>query len=320
MNNAKIPPAFWRRTPPALFPSCLGALGLGLMWRNLAELGAPAWIGEALGLGAGAVFMFVYGCYLAKLAVRPSVIYDDLMVAPARGAVSGGSICLMLLSAILMPYHFGLAQMIWILSVAIHLAYMICVIQVLQKIPNPRASITPVILLPFVGFIVAGIAGIPLGFKTLSLVFAALGLPLFLLIAGISIQNALRDGVPAPNKTTFAIILAPVSVYALIGELVGVGQGWLFAACLIVGGCLAALVPWMARGGYNPGWGAFTFPTAAFGSVMIKGVVAGYGLIAWVPMIIVVVMASGLIPFVLYRTLMLWRAGVLAEATKAAVA
>src|SRR6056297_537910 len=67
-------PAFWRRTPPVLFPACLGALGLGLGWRRAAEaLGAPGAIGEAVLAVAGAVFLFAFTSYAAKVLRRPGV-------------------------------------------------------------------------------------------------------------------------------------------------------------------------------------------------------------------------------------------------------
>ena len=92
--------SFWRRTPPALFPSTLGAIGLSLGWRSASEvMGAPLLIADALLVTSGGVFCFILVAYIAKLSVRPVAIFDDLSPVPGRAAVSAGSMCLMVLAA-----------------------------------------------------------------------------------------------------------------------------------------------------------------------------------------------------------------------------
>ncbi|MEO1611288.1 MAG: tellurium resistance protein, partial [Pseudomonadota bacterium] len=81
--------AFWRRTPPALFPATLGMFGLALAWRAAEEsLGAPALVGQVVFAATAAFFLFAFGCYAAKLIKRPAVVLEDLTPAPGRAAVS----------------------------------------------------------------------------------------------------------------------------------------------------------------------------------------------------------------------------------------
>lgn len=110
----RVIPEFWRRTPPALFPCLLGFISLGLAWRRAADIWPiSAWIGEGVLIISCLMFIFTGISYLSKLSIHPSVIFDDLKLGPARGAVSAGSMCLMLLAATLTPYFYGLAQFLW---------------------------------------------------------------------------------------------------------------------------------------------------------------------------------------------------------------
>ncbi len=160
---------FWRRTPPALFPCLLGFLGLGLSWRRAASVwNVPAWIGEAIALVATILFTLTFLCYLLKMAARPSVVMDDLKVVPARGAVSAGSMCLMVIAALLIPYHLELARVIWWIGLVLHTLYMLCIMRAFAQAKDVLRNITPPIFLPFIGYIVGAAAGPALGYIEIS--------------------------------------------------------------------------------------------------------------------------------------------------------
>ena len=152
--------AFWRRAPSAMFPICLGAIGAGLLWRKAAEtLGAPAAIGEvwlALAIALSSVCAVFYA---RKLALRPAAILDDLGPVPTRAAVSAASMCMMLTAAALVPYAPGLAALLLLGGVAHHLIHAVMVLWVLVHSPPEERVINPTLYLPFVGQIVAPIAG-----------------------------------------------------------------------------------------------------------------------------------------------------------------
>ena len=312
---------FYRRTPPALFPCLLGLIGFALLWRKMPEFGAPIWIGEALGAIAFGLFGFAFVSYAMKVIIRPSVVLDDLKIGPARGAVSAGSVCLMLLAALLLPYDFRVAAVVWWMGLIIQVIYLACVIITLKSVENMRATLTPVLLLPFVGFIVATIAGPDLGYSGLSIAILALASPLYFWIAIESLLNAKTRGVEPPNRAGFAILLAPPSVYAVAAYFIWNDAVfyWFWLIALVAGVALAPFIPWMVRGGFKPSWGAFTFPLTAFSMAMMLGVQAGF---AWavIPMGIGVALSSVLVPYVVYKTFSAWGFGQLAQATKAAVA
>ena len=83
------PGGLWRRVPPAIFPSIMGFLGLGIAWRRaVAAYPVPAGIGEAL-LGAGVIlFAFAAIAYGSKIARRPAVLAEELRILPGRAGVS----------------------------------------------------------------------------------------------------------------------------------------------------------------------------------------------------------------------------------------
>lgn len=312
---------FYRRTPPALFPCLLGLIGFALMWRKLSEFGAPLWAGEAAGAIAMGLFGFTFACYIVKLILRPSVVLDDLKIGPARGAVSAGSVCLLLLSAILVPYDFRVAAVVWWFGVLMQVLYLICVLMTLKSVANMRATLTPVLLLPFVGMIVGAVAGPDLGYRTLSIAFLAISAPLYFWIATESLLNAKTRGVEPPNRAGFAILLAPPSVYAVASYYIWNDAVffWFWLIALIAAVALVPFIPWMVRGGFKPSWGAFTFPLTAFTMAMMLGVQAGFPL-SVVPMAIGVALATLLVPYVVFKTFKAWGYGKLAEATKAAIA
>ena len=287
-ENMKTDTPFYRRTPPALFPCLLGLIGFALLWQKMPEFGAPLWIGEALGAIAFGLFGFTFVCYAVKLILRPSVVLDDLKIGPARGAVSAGSVCLMLLAALILPYDFRVAAVVWWAGLILQVVYLACVIATLRSVENMRATLTPVLLLPFVGFIVAAIAGPDLGVSH----------PLYRYF-GVSISAVFldldRECVKRKNTrcgtaksrwfcdftgTTPAFM--PWQSYFIWDD--GVFYFfWLTALIVALG--LVPFIPWMVRGGFKPSWGAFTFPLTAFTMVMMLGVQAGIGM-AVVPMAI----------------------------------
>lgn len=309
-------PSFWRRTPPVLFPNCLGLLGLALAWRE-AEID-----GVAIGLQLVAVitFLFVYICYLAKVVARPAVVFDDLRIAPARGAVSAGSMCWMLVAAIIAPFMIEVARVVWWAALALHAFYLFCVIRSLAASKDPLTSVSPVLLLPFVGYIVAAVSGGSLGYEALSRSFILVSIPIVLLILLLSFINALKGRVALPDRVSFAIALAPVSIYAIAAHDVMDVSAFQTFVVFSIAAFITLLIAsrWMLSGGWKPSWAALTFPSAAFASAMITASNSGLvpSTLSWAALIF----ASLVIPFVLWRTCQMWMTGRLAEVTKSAVA
>ncbi len=314
--------SFWRRTPPALFPCLLGFLGLGLTWRFAAKIwGVPMWIGETISVIALSLFIITFSSYLCKIIARPSVVLDDMKVVPARGAVSAGSMCLMVISAYLIPINIELARVIWWISLVLHCFYMGCVIWAFIQAKEISKNITPPIFLPFIGFIVAAVPGPMLGYMHISMLILVVTMPAFLFIVLMSLVNLAKGYVPAPLHSSYAIILAPTSVYG--AGAYGVWSTdvyfWFWSAALAMALAMVPFVRFLTKGGWNPGWGGFTFPLSAFSTMMLMGVEAGFGGISQAASIFGLTLATFLIPYIVWKTYHFWMIGKLANATGAAV-
>ena len=314
---------FWRRTPPALFPSLLGLFGLALAWRAAADVwNVPSTIGAIMGVIAAFVLMITLTSYVIKLYIRPKVLWEDLQIGPARGAVSAGSMCAMALAAFLLPYTTLGAFLIWWMSIGLHAVYFGCVLVILSRHENTFEEISPVLMLPIVGVLVATLAAPKLGYETFAFVVLMLAIPVSATILMISLWNARSAGVSAAQRTSYAIFLAPPSVtalgiYAISGPTYYMPV-WIGAS--LIGIALLPFVPWMGQGGWNPSWGAFTFPVSAFAGVQIYAVKAGYGWVAEVMAIGSLSLATLVVPYIVARTYLSWFQGKLGPATKAAVA
>lgn len=313
--------SFWRRTPPALFPSTLGAIGLSLGWRSAAEvLGAPIIIADTLLVASGGVFCFILIAYIAKLFVRPLAVFDDLSPVPGRAAVSAGSMCLLLLAAGVLRAtgEAALAERLWLLGLMLHVVYMCCVIKVLVGLPAAERKVTPVLFLPFVGYIVAPFAGPALGYHDLSFWIFMYTLAAGVVIISLAMPPFFRGPTPPPARPAAAIVLAPMGVGALSAHALDLTTLSMFFcwASLPVALLLILRVRWLTAGGISPLWGAFTFPSAAFagGAVLGAEYWGGWWIgLAWTALIA----ATFIVVFIWLFTLVAWSRGKLAPATNA---
>ena len=101
-KQADAPLEFWRRTPPALFPSMMGLFGLGLAWRAASEYAPFAltpWFSDII-LGIACILeLFVVSSYLSKTSYRPAVVLNDMATVPGRAGVSALSLSVFLFAA-----------------------------------------------------------------------------------------------------------------------------------------------------------------------------------------------------------------------------
>lgn len=316
--------AFWRRTPAALFPVCLGMIGVGVTWLSASEvLGAPhllavGWIGLSC-----AVIAFCMSCYLAKIFTAPRVVLIDMNPAPGRAAVSAGSMCIMLVAAALVRLT-GEAEpalMLWTVGLVLHGLYAACVLVLIFQDGLRHLRVTPVLFLPFVGFVVAPLGGASLGLTAASHYIFWGVLPPFLVILVLSAARFAFWPTAIAQRAAAAITLAPTSMLATSSYILGMERFFdiFFAAACVMASVLLLKIRWLTAGGWTPLWGAFTFPLAGFSGAAV--IAAGrYGGL-WTPFAWGVLVVSTLIVGVLFvLTMQAWARGRLAPATGAATA
>ncbi|MEM8739934.1 MAG: hypothetical protein AAGE13_00450 [Pseudomonadota bacterium] len=255
-----------RLASPIMFPACLGALGCGIAMEQAALLGVPRTFATAWQVIAAGIYLVCLAAYVARAARRPATVMQDLRPPPLRGTLSAGAMGLMLLAALLLPVSPDLARAVWLLGIGLHVASVVAVTATLFATRGEGFAASPVLYLPFVGLVVAPIAGLPLGETLFSALVLYAAVPMAAMVAVAVLLALLRGPVPPAQRAAQAIHLAPVS---LIGTgAAGLGHPTLFLAAFAVATLVATLLVlrlrWITAGGWHPGWSAFTFPCAAF--------------------------------------------------------
>ncbi len=315
--------ARWRATPPALFPPILGLFGLAVGWvRTTDAFAMPAGIGQILMGAVVMLYLFMLGHYLAKVSARPAVVVEDMKVLPGRAGLAAMSMSGMLAAVGLLPYSPVLAQAVVFIALAAHALFLVLFLRGFLTGPAEGRLVTPVFHLTFVGFIVAPLALLPLGWMALSTAIFWLTFVAAAVIWGASLAQFIRKDVPAPLRPLLAIHVAPASLLGTVAMLLGMGNlGFalgLFALVLVA--VLLLRVQWLIESGFSPLWGAFTFPLAAFSSLMMILGSAGYGELFRILGGIGLIAATFFIPWVMWKVFQIWMKGMLAKKTNAAVA
>lgn len=313
------PPGLWRDTPPVLFGPILGLLGLGLLIRALSRaLDLPV-MGDLAQMLLGAMVLlhaFAVLAYVSKLRYRPSVLLEDVAVLPGRTGIAAGLAGLHLSGAALVPMVPWLALAMTLSGLALQAVYMAVVIRVMATGPAELRAISPTMNLIFTGHIMSSFALVPLGWTALAEGVFWLGLATALPIWVLSLLRA--PSTPAPLRPLLVINLGPASVLA--SDAAGLGWVWLALGLalwsLLLAGWVAVRVNWVLESGFSPFWGSLTFPIAAFGQAMLRGLgVPGLWLAVAVGLVAVVA-----IPWIAVQVLRLWPGGRLARMTNAAIA
>lgn len=320
------PQGLWRATPPAIFPPILGLFGLGLAWRKAANvMGTTSFIGEMILGAVTLLFFFAVVAYMAKVIRRPGAFIDDLRILPGRAGLSAASAAGLLFAATLVPYSTPLSRIVLIAALIAHVIVALSIVYTLITGPAEQRRVTPVWHLTFVGFILAPLSAVPLGWLSFSQMIFATTLPIAGAIWLISALQFMRADVPPPLRPLLAIHLAPVSLFGIVSSMLGY-EGLVMAFGYIG---LTALVVYilgaryLTKADFSALWGAFTFPMAALANLMfsVALVQARDGLATWslfpVAGGLILVAATLAIAYIASKVLQLWAKGKLSKATNA---
>ena len=313
--------AFWRRTPPAVFPPIMGLLGLGLAWRRAAEELAVSPAIADLVLGAATtIFLFLFAAHMAKFLARPETVIEDLRVLPGRTGLAAASLCVLLLAAVAVPYSERLAVFLLTTGLLWHIVLAALMVRGFFAAPREQRKATPAWHLSFVGFIVAPLASAPLGMVGLTNAIFVATLVISGTIYAISAAQLWQRSPPAPLRPLLAIHLAPLSLLGTACVVLGhITLALIFAGLAsLMFAALLARVRYLVAAGFSPLWGAFTFPLAAYAGLLLA--LADYGVVFRFTGGAALVAASLIIPPIALQVLRQWARGTLAAATNAAVA
>ncbi|RME15104.1 MAG: tellurium resistance protein, partial [Alphaproteobacteria bacterium] len=295
--------------------------GIGWM-RAVDAFGVPAAIGQIVLGAVTLLYLYGLGNYLAKVGRRPAVVVEDLRVLPGRAGLAAMTMAGMLMAAALASHSEALARTVLVLAMAGHGLVLVLVTRGFLVGPAEARRVTPVFHLVYVGLIVAPLAAVPLGWMELSVWIFRLAAVAAVLIWLASLLQFAREDVPAPLRPLLAIHLAPAALLGTVAMLLGMpavalGFGGL---AIVLMALMVARLPWMLAAGFSPLWGAFTFPLAAFSSLMMMLAGAGYGGAFLALGGIGLAFATVFIPWVMVKVAQMWLKGQLAVKTNAAVA
>ncbi len=320
-----IPPKtrLFQRTPPAMFPPIFGLFGLGLAWRRASETyGMPSGIADMLLGGVTLLYLFAVVAYLAKVVQRPGVFHEDLRILPGRAGLAAMMLSGMLLASSLVVYSTALAQVVLALALGGHVLLALTLVRDLVTGPEEARVVTPVWHLSFVGFILSPLAALPLGWGIYNVGVFWATFALAVVVWGISIRQLIKRDVPPPLRPLMAIHLAPASVLGTVAVLMGMPQLGLAFGVLAIAILAGLLIKarWLTTAGFSPLWGAFTFPLAAFSTLMQMLALAGYGDVFRILGGLALVGATLMIPPIAWKIMQMWMKGMLAAKTNAAQA
>lgn len=311
-------PKLFAKTPPAVFPSILGLLGLaGAVRLMLGRLGLDPGPGDLLAGLAVALWAFAAVAYGVKLARRPVVVIEDLRVLPGRSGLAALTMGGMAAAGLVASYGGAAGAVLLVLSLAGHAVLAVLLVRLLVGLPPEARAVNPTLHLSFVGFIVGAAPALALGWGWLAEVLFWASLPVALAIWALSLRQFARAVPPAPLRPLLAIHLAPEALFATVAGLLARPElGTLFAGLgLVYAIVLAASGRWLLEAGVTALWGAFTFPLAALATALL---LTG-GVWLW-PGVVLVVVTLGVNPAILWWVLKRWPGGKLAAVTNAAEA
>ncbi|MFQ3623094.1 MAG: C4-dicarboxylate ABC transporter [Acetobacteraceae bacterium] len=309
------PPGTLAHLPLPLFAAPMGVGGLGLAWREAARtLGAPSAVGESLLALSIALWAAIAALHLLRLLRHPGALAEDLR-HPVRSAFAGAiTIGLMIAAAALIPHAPRLAALVWGAAVAGHLGIAAWTVRDLLAAPREAAALTPPLLIPLVGNILAPVFGVKLGFETASWLLFGLGALLWAMLQPLLLLRLMTGpALPPKLRPTLAILLAPPAVgsLALAGLTGGFGPAPLsvLGLALFLAGVLALLARDLVRVPFALSAWAWTFPLAAF-CVALQAAAHAHPA-PWQPPLlwVALVFASAVVGLVAARTLRLAASG-----------
>ncbi len=267
-----------RNLPVSLFASVMGLSGLAMAWRLAHDsLGAPAIVGEAIGAFALGIFLLVSAAYLAKLARHPEAVHAEFHHPVAGNFFGTIVISLLLLSAIVAPYHAPAAHVLWTVGVLATFALCSVVASRLLKGRVDPSHAVPAWIIPCVATLDIPVTGaqMPMAWASeINLLASAVGsvmaLVLFVLIVGRLVH---RDPLAPAMTPSLMILVAPFAVgflaYANMAGGIDRFAALLFYFALFM---CAVVAPKVFRPSvpFSASWWAISFPLAALVNAALK--------------------------------------------------
>ncbi|WP_374658835.1 C4-dicarboxylate ABC transporter [Inhella sp.] len=283
---------------PGNFAMVMGLAGLALAWKRAEGLMGEQALQVAAGFGALAALAFVAlgVASLLRWQRHPEAWLEDFRHPVRHAFVAALPVSLILVSTVAWAL-FGphpLTQALWMLGCAAQFGVTVWVLARFLKGPaTGMASLTPVLIIPVVGNVLAPLAGVGLGLPNWAAAQFGLGLLLWPLVMGLLLLRLVQQGMwPERLLATSFITVAPPAVVGLSALQLGAPEplawmAWGMAlGFLLVSGSVLGRV---RRQGFALPWWGMSFPLAAFAalSLRLQGGLLGILLLALASVVVV---------------------------------
>ncbi|NJL07979.1 MAG: C4-dicarboxylate ABC transporter [Methylacidiphilales bacterium] len=265
----------WRTCRSGLFGMVMGLAGTAIASQRASQAA-----GGLVGVAADkvaltmagvtlAVGSFIFLAYAIKLMRHPHAVVEEWHHHVRINFFPAASIALALVATMLLPSAPSAARVIWIIAA---IGHAIGFVGVVSSWMGPRtipvATLNPAWFIPAVGNVVMPIAGVPLGYLSVSWLFFGTGLMFWLVLLPMVIHRFVFEA-PLPQKLvpTLAILIAPPAVafiaYVKLADGLDAGAQVLFGATIAFAALVAAAAVRIARAPFGVPFWSLSFPSAA---------------------------------------------------------
>ncbi|QBK06322.1 dicarboxylate transporter/tellurite-resistance protein TehA [Hylemonella gracilis] len=263
--------------PASFFSMVLGLAGLGTGWRVAARhWGLPPWIGEAVMLLAGLVWLSLIVLYGLKWRHQREAARAEIAHPIQCCFVALIPVTTMLIGMAALPYCHAVALLLCTAGGLGALAFGVWRHGGLWRGGRSVSATTPVLYLPTVAAnLVSAIAMSALGWPELGQLFFGAGVLAWLVLESLIISRLLTaEELPSALRPTLGIQMAPPAVALLAYAAVTSGPPDLLARMLLGYALVQALLalrllPWV-RQPFTPGYWAYTFGVTALATSVMR--------------------------------------------------
>ncbi|WP_045855195.1 dicarboxylate transporter/tellurite-resistance protein TehA [Raoultella terrigena] len=257
--------------PAGYFGMVLGIIGMGFAWRYASTIWPVSRsVGDGLVVLAATIWALLAVAFITRAIRFPWSVRQEMRHPVASSFVSLFPATTMLISIGFVPWCRPLSLGLFIIGVALQLAYSAWQSAGLWRGNHPSDATTPGLYLPTVAnnFISAMACG-ALGFNDAGLVFLGAGIFSWLSLEPVILQRLRSDGeLPAALRTSLGIQLAPALVACSAWLSVNGGDADTFAKLLFGYGLLQLLfmlrlMPWYLQQPFNASFWSFSFGISA---------------------------------------------------------
>jgi tellurite resistance protein len=291
--------------PAVAFSSVMGICGLGLSWRAAGQvLAAPRAIGEWLIAVGVMLFIALSALYGIKTVRYPSIVVAEFRDHSSASNFACITVAVVIVAAAILPQAPSAALFLWALGTGGQFVLFLTLLGRWIAEPTEILDAAPAWLVPIVGNVTATLAGVPLGFHETSWFLLAVGLVSWIAFLPLLLHRLIfcDDKLPQHLAPSLAIFVASPAVgclswLQLTGRVDAVYRFNLFTALFFA---LLVLRLWRLAVRALPvsvGWWAYTFPSAALASALIRYCqhVPGTGerLLAWAGLALTTIAVAG---------------------------